>query len=86
MITFVVYNVINSFKNTNFMALYYVTKNPIYNGKHEVHCASCKKLPPMATIISLGDFKDCIRATKEAKKYFTDIDGCLLCCRQCHKK
>ena len=68
------------------MGLYFVNRNPHTNGKNEVHEASCRNLPGKASLINLGDFKDCMHAMKEAKKYFLNVDGCLLCCRQCHKK
>lgn len=68
------------------MGLYFVSKFPLSNGKYEMHEASCRNLPSKDRLMSLGSFKDCIHAMKEAKKYFQNTDGCLLCCRRCHKK
>ena len=68
------------------MALYYVNKNAQQTGEHEVHTSSCSYLPSEGNRIFLGYFDSCAAAVKEAKKYYTQVDGCYHCCRPCHTR
>ncbi len=67
------------------MSRYYVNKNAQSNGDHEVHVSGCSFMPLEENRIYLGDFSNCEEAVKEAKKYYTDVDGCFYCCLDCHK-
>lgn len=68
------------------MAYYYVNKNQQIGGEYEVHTSSCSWLPGADNRIFLGEFFNCSDAIKEARKYYSDIDGCKYCCPACHKK
>lgn len=68
------------------MTSYYVNKNAQSTGEHEVHTSSCYYLPSESNRIYLGSFDNCSDAVREAKKYFSNVDGCRYCCSPCHKK
>ncbi len=61
-----------------------ITKNPNYN--HEVHKATCAYLPSLSNREYLGCFNACAEAIKEAKKRYVNVDGCAICCPECHKE
>lgn len=65
---------------------YYLNKNTLGNPNfdHEVHMENCARLPLLENTIYLGNFECCADALKEAKKYYTNVDGCALCCALCH--
>lgn len=65
---------------------YYVNKNAQPTGEHEVHNSSCSYLPDVDNRIYLGNFSNCKDAVHEAKKYYTNVDGCYYCSRDCHTK
>jgi len=54
------------------------------NGDHEVHRATCSWLPNAENRIYLGEFNTSYEAVQEAKKHFTQVDGCYYCCRESH--
>jgi hypothetical protein len=66
------------------MASYYVNKNAQKNGDHEVHTAGCSYLPATENRIYLGDFASCAPAVREAKRHFTQSNGCFYCSTSCH--
>ncbi|GMN06287.1 hypothetical protein MTsPCn5_16760 [Croceitalea sp. MTPC5] len=66
------------------MAKYYVNKNAQANGDHEVHKEGCVWLPLVGNRIYLGSFTNCKSAVREAKKYYTQVNGCYYCSRDCH--
>ena len=66
------------------MASYYVNKNQQSNGDHEVHTAGCSWLPLAANRIYLGEFAGCASAVAEAKKHYSQVNGCYYCCEACH--
>ncbi len=68
------------------MAKYVVNNNTTYNpGKHhEVHTTTCH-VCPKNDYKNLGEHKDCQSAVKEAKETHSDADGCIHCCKPCHK-
>ncbi len=68
------------------MALYYVNKNAQPSGEHEVHTSTCSYLPSLENRLYLGSFNTCAEAIKEAKKHYSNVDGCYHCCSLCHKK
>lgn len=66
------------------MARYYVNKNAQTNGDHEVHTTGCSWLPEAHNRIYLGEFASCGPAVREAKKYYSQVNGCYYCCNACH--
>lgn len=66
------------------MALYYVNKNAQANGDHEVHTGSCSFLPKEENRIYLGSFTSCGPAVQEAKKHYSQSNGCYYCSSACH--
>ena len=63
---------------------YYVNKNAQTNGDHEVHKDGCKFLPNAENRIYLGLFSSCAPAVREAKRHYTQSNGCYFCSRACH--
>lgn len=68
------------------MALYYVNKNAQDNGDHEVHTAECNWLPEEKNRLYLGSFTNCHDAVKEAKKHYSQSNGCYYCSLACHTR
>lgn len=66
------------------MMKYYVNKNAQANGDHEVHTANCSFLPKSENRLYLGEFNNCKDAIREAKKYFSQVNGCYYCSKECH--
>ena len=66
------------------MVLYYVNRNEQDNGDHEVHNAGCKFMPSLENRLYLGDFLSCHTAVREAKKHYSQSNGCYYCSRECH--
>jgi hypothetical protein len=66
------------------MAKYYVNRNAQDNGDHEVHVPSCSFLPDAENRLFLGEFSSCGPAVTEAKKYYSQSNGCFYCCNACH--
>jgi hypothetical protein len=64
------------------MAYYYVNQNAQPNGDHEVHKQDCRFLPENRTY--LGDFDNCRDAVHEAKKHYSQVNGCRFCATECH--
>ena len=63
---------------------YYVNKNAQANGDHEVHTSSCSFLPQEDNRIYLGDYVSCASAVVEARKHYTQSNGCYYCATACH--
>ena len=63
---------------------FYVNKNAHPNGDHEVHRSTCAWLPDVENRIYLGDFATSQAAVREARKYYTRVDGCCFCCPESH--
>jgi len=66
------------------MASYYVNKNAQDNGDHEVHTTGCSYMPNPANRIYLGDYTSCQPAVQEAKKHYSQVNGCYYCSNPCH--
>lgn len=66
------------------MASYYVNKNAQPNGDHEVHKEGCLFMPSEQNRESLGNFSDCRDAVREAKKDYSQVNGCVHCSSDCH--
>jgi len=68
------------------MAEYYVNKNAQLTGEHEVHTSTCPYLPDQNNRLYLGTFYSCNDAIVEAKKYYSNVDGCFYCSKECHTR
>ena len=66
------------------MAYYYVNKNAQDNGDHEVHKIGCSWLPDRGNRIYLGNFDSCGDAVREARRHYSQVNGCYYCSRKCH--
>ena len=55
-------------------------------GEHEVHTSSCAHGPSIENRINLGFSQNSSEAIKEAKKYYSDVDGCFYCCPENHRR
>lgn len=64
------------------MASYYVNNKAQTNGDHEVHETSCRYLPSDKKY--LGDYTSCSSAVTEAKKTYSQSNGCATCSTACH--
>jgi hypothetical protein len=64
------------------MAAYYVNNRAQANGDHEVHVSNCPYFPSDRTY--LGDFTSCAPAVQQAKRHYSQSNGCYTCCRACH--
>ena len=65
---------------------FYVNKNAQPTGEHEVHRANCTYLPNADNRLYLGEFTTSQAAVREAKKYYTYVDGCKYCCPESHNR
>ena len=63
---------------------YYVNKEAQLTGEHEVHTGDCSYLP--SNRIYLGYFSSCKDAIVEARKHYSNVDGCYYCCYECHRR
>ncbi|PPT36228.1 hypothetical protein XarjCFBP7653_17265 [Xanthomonas arboricola] len=63
---------------------YYVNNKSQPTGEHEVHKESCIHLP--TDRINLGVFFNCKDAVAAAKSYYSNVDGCFWCSRDCHTR
>lgn len=69
------------------MPYYYVNTNAQSNGDHEVHEDTyCSNAPTPQNRKSLGYHSDCHSAVREAKKTYSQSNGCFYCCKPCHTK
>ncbi len=68
------------------MPSYYVNKNIQPTGEHEVHKEGCHRMPELQNRVYLGYFSNAIDAVREARRYYTNVDGCYYCSNEAHKK
>lgn len=66
------------------MPYYHVNKNAQPNGDHEVHENGCSHQPNYENRKDLGWHSDCRGAVIEAKKTYSQSNGCYYCCNACH--
>ena len=66
------------------MPNYYVNRQAQANGDHEVHKDGCAYMPNQDNRLYLGNFSTCQEAVREAKRYFSQSNGCFFCSRECH--
>jgi hypothetical protein len=64
------------------MASYYVNNRAQANGDHEVHVYGCVYFPSDRNY--LGEFTSCAPAVTEAKKTYSQSNGCATCSPTCH--
>jgi len=62
---------------------YYVHSKAQSNGDHEVHNEDCSYLPEPQNRIYLGEFSNCKDAVDAARTFYSDVDGCYYCSREC---
>jgi hypothetical protein len=67
------------------MDRYYVNKTAQANGDHEVHKESCDELPNEYHRWYLGYLPNCHEAVKKAREFYSQVDGCKFCSKECHK-
>ena len=63
---------------------YYVNKNSQSNGDHKVHKEGCSRMPEEENKLYLGDFSSCHSAVNEAKKHYSQSNGCYYCSSECN--
>jgi hypothetical protein len=63
---------------------YYVNNNAQSNGDYEVHKEDCSFMPGVNNRTDLGSFSNCREAVEKAKEFFTQVNGCYYCSRECH--
>lgn len=67
------------------MKRYYVNDNAQEDSDdHEVHDEDCTFCPDPENRTDLGRFSSCEPAVREAKKYYSDVNGCFYCSLDCH--
>lgn len=66
---------------------YYVNCNQTFNPglHHEVHTKEHAEQLGIKSQLYLGYFSNEAEAVAEAKKYYTDSDGCATCCPAAHR-
>lgn len=77
---------INVIHNSIRLKKYYLNVKPQETGEHEVHNEFCPWLKFTAKLKYLGDFNSCTEAVEEARKYYSNIDGCKACSSECHTR
>jgi hypothetical protein len=68
------------------MPNYIVNRQPQATGEHEVHETTCSHLPDINNQQHLGSFSTCMQAVVEARRHYTNVDGCFWCSRSCHTR
>jgi hypothetical protein len=66
------------------MDRYYVNNIAQSTGEHEVHKDGCSFFPSDREY--LGYFSSCKEAIAEARKTYSNVDGCFFCCPECHTR
>jgi len=68
------------------MPHFIVNRQAQSNGDHEVHnkTAGCSYMPREANQKDLGYHSDCHGAVREAKRTYSQSNGCYYCCNACH--
>jgi hypothetical protein len=67
------------------MSNFYVRIKPEFNGTNMVHKKGCPFMPDAANRIPLGEFSSDKNAVKEAERFFSRINGCYFCIKECHE-
>ena len=75
-------------KEVNHMGnYYYINDNRTLNPglHHEVHTEQHARLLGIVSKTYLGYHFDEVDAVAEAKRYYSDADGCIICCPKAHQ-
>ena len=66
---------------------YYINKNSTLNPgyHHEIHTQEHTETLRIRDKIYLGWFANEIEAVEKGKTYYSDADGCAVCCPKAHK-
>ena len=69
------------------MNYYIINKNATHNPgyHHEVHTQAHAELLGIRDRINLGWFADEVAAVGYARSYYSDADGCAVCCPRAHR-
>lgn len=69
------------------MKKYIINKNATYNPgyHHEVHTKEHADILGVRDRIDLGWFDNEVEAVAYAKNYYSNADGCAVCCPKAHK-
>ena len=69
------------------MNFYYVNDDQTHNPglHHEVHTKEHAEQLKIRNTTYVGYFADEIQAVAQAKKIYSDADGCAICCPKAHK-
>ena len=62
---------------------YYVNKNALINGRHELHKDDCNFLPKSEVCIDLGIHMNYHSAIIKAMDYFKQLNCCFCCTHDC---
>lgn len=68
------------------MPMYHVNQNAQSGGEHEVHQDGCSNAPRPENRVPLGNHANCHSAVIAARKFYTNVDGCYHCSRDCHTR
>jgi hypothetical protein len=63
---------------------YYVSTIAQSNGDHEVHAENCTYFPKLEHRLYLGEHDTCATAVTEAKRHYSQTNGCYYCSNVCH--
>lgn len=66
------------------MPRYYVNDNSQTNRDHEVHQEGCSWMPKQENRTYLGYHSTCKSAVEKAKEYYSQVNGCFYCSKECH--
>ena len=66
------------------MSKYWVGRDAKPNGDHEMHVASCSRMPSAGEMLELGEFVTCYGAMSAAHTRYWQVNGCAHCSRDCH--
>lgn len=66
------------------MQHYFVNRDALRSGEHEVHTRNCDLNPDNS--MYLGHFATCEEAIAVASEIYPKVDGCYTCSRLCHSR
>ena len=69
------------------MPNYFINKNQTHNPglHHEVHTQEHAAKLGVRDSIYLGWFSNELEAVREGRRYYSDADGCAVCCPRAHR-
>lgn len=80
-------NLLPSGRKGTVMKHYYINNNQTCNPgfHHEVHTKEHAEQLRISSKTYLGYFSSEVEAVQEGKKYYSDADGCAICCPKAHR-